>query len=208
MASPTFESTAGRERVVAAAIEVFGTYGFRKATIQEIVTAARVSKPLFYRNFKNKEDVFEVVVDRVFTKWREAMVERLAYTEGGSQEALRVLFVAALEYGRNQPLLQRMLTRDSQLLLSTHGDAWGRALAALRELIGSVLRAGVESGEIRTDLPLEHMADLLSEVHLSFANRQILTGDPVSADAAEALATCMVEGVLPRLARSGATERL
>ena len=65
-----------RDRIIAAAIEVFGSFGFAKATIQEIAAAAHVSKPLFYRHFDNKQHVFEVVVDRVFTDWRESLMGR------------------------------------------------------------------------------------------------------------------------------------
>ena len=136
--------------------------------------------------------------DAAYTITRSLLPHGYADTGGSSRDALHVLFVASLDYGRNRPLLRRMLSGDSQLHLSTQGDAWGRALAALRDLVQGLLRSGVERGEIRADLPVEHMADLLTEVHLSFANRQILTGNPVGVDAAEALATCMIEGVLPR----------
>ena len=44
---------------------VFGTYGFSKSTVQEIAATALVSKPLFYRQFKNKQDVFEAVIEQV-----------------------------------------------------------------------------------------------------------------------------------------------
>ena len=53
------------------------------------VMAAHVSKPLFYRHFKNKQDVFEVVIERVFTDWHEAMTLEVAREGGTTSEALR-----------------------------------------------------------------------------------------------------------------------
>ena len=185
-----------RDRIVAAAIDVFGAFGFAKATIQEIAAAAHVSKPLFYRHFRNKQDVFEAVVERVFTDWREALEERVAACSGDTCEALRELFVGMLEYGRARPFLNRLLTRDSQLLLSTQSEVWDRACRALQDLVERLLRAGVERGEVRADVPVEHMADLLTELQFAYANRQILTGAAIAPEIVDALAASMLGGVL------------
>jgi len=187
-----------RERIVAAGIQVFGRFGFAKATVQEIAAAAHVSKPLFYRQFKNKQHVFEVVVERVFSEWHEAMIDRVARTEGGTAEVLSALFVGTLEYGREHPLLKRLLTRDSQLLLSTQSDMWDRACSALRGLIEQILREGREAGEVRSEIPIEHMADLLTEINFTYTNRQLHSGVAVGDELAESIAGCMLGGVLAR----------
>lgn len=184
-----------RERILAAAIQVFGTYGFTKSTVQEIAAAAHVSKPLFYRHFKNKQDVFEVVIERVFDDWHEAMAEQVARTDGTTAEALRVLFVGALEYAQARPLLNHLLARDSQLLLSTQSDVWDRACGAMRSLIEQILRRGSEAGEVRTDVPVEHMADLLTEINFVYTNRQLHTGLAIGSALAEDVARCMVGAV-------------
>jgi AcrR family transcriptional regulator len=197
-ASEEPRESAPRDRIVAAAIEVFGTYGFSKSTVQEIAAAAHVSKPLFYRHFTNKQDVFEVVIDRVFTDWHEAMTLQVARTAGTTAESLRVLFVGALEYAQARPLLNRLLTRDSQLLLSTRSDVWDRACRALEGLIEQILRRGIEAGEVRSDIPVEHMADLLTEINFVYTNRQLHTGRPVKAELLEDVARCMSAAVMLR----------
>ena len=176
-----------RERIVAAAIQVFGNFGFTKSTIQEIAATAHVSKPLYYRHFRNKQAVFEAAVDRVFSEWRGALVKRLEESSGGTKVALRVLFLGMLDYGRAHPFLNRLLTRDAQLLLSTQGDAWDRACLELQRLIEEILTEGIETGEVRSDLPVEHMADLLTEIHFAYANRQLLRGAIVELDFAASL---------------------
>ena len=196
--------SAARARIVAAAIEVFGTYGFSKSTVQEIAAAAHVSKPLFYRHFKNKQDVFEVVIERVFTDWHEAMVDRVAREGGTTAEALRVLFVGAIEYAQARPLLNHLLTRDSQLLLATASDVWDRACGALKGLFEEILRRGVEAGEVRVDVPVEHMADLLMEINFVYTNRQLHTGMAIGRELAEDVARCMSAAVSARSgSRSG-----
>jgi AcrR family transcriptional regulator len=187
-----------RARILAAASDVFGEYGFTKATIQDIAARAHVSRPLFYRRFRNKQDVFEAVVDRVFTDWRETLVAGVEAAPGGIVDALARLFVDALAYGRRRPLLSRLLNRDAQLLLATQSDVWDRACDALRSLISELLRQGVAAGEIRSDQPIEVMADLLTEIHFAFANRQLHSGVGLEERQAWALADCMLGGVVAR----------
>jgi AcrR family transcriptional regulator len=179
-----------------AAANVFGSLGFTKATVQDIVAAAQVSKPLFYRHFKNKQHVFEVVVDRLLKEWNEALVEEVSRVGGGTAEALRVLQIASLEYGCARPLFHRLLTRDTQLLLATQSDVIDRASDALRGLIEGILQRGVESGEVRSDLGVEHMADFLTEIHLAYTDRVVVTGAPIPPGLAEAIPECMLGGVL------------
>ncbi|MCR9095114.1 MAG: TetR/AcrR family transcriptional regulator [bacterium] len=180
-----------RRRILAAAIQVFGTYGFSKSTVQEIAAAAHVSKPLFYRQFENKQDVFEAVIEQVFDDWHEAMTARVARISGSTSEALRALFIGVLEYAQARPLLNHLLARDSQLLLSTQSDVWDRACDALRDLITQILRRGVARGEVRSDVDVEHMSDLLTEINFVYVNRQLHTGmaigDALAADVSRCL---------------------
>lgn len=187
--------SAALPRILAAAIQVFGTYGFSKSTVQEIAAAAHVSKPLFYRQFKNKQDVFEAVIEQVFSEWHAAMTEEVARTGGTTEEALRALFVGMLEYGEARPLLNHLLTRDSQLLLSTQSGVWDRACGAMRDLIAQILRRGIEAGEVRGDVPVDHMADLLTEINFVYINRQLHTGMAIGDELAENVARCLVGAV-------------
>lgn len=188
-------NTADR-RLVAAAMEVFGRLGFSKTTVQDIVAAAQVSRPLFYRRFRNKEHVFEVVVDQLLTEWNETLVDEVSRASGGTAGALRVLHEVSLEYGRARPLFHRLLTRDTQLLLSTQSEVLDRGSAALRHLIGEILRRGASSGEVRADLQIEHMADLLTEIHVAYTDRVVITGAPLDPLLSEGILECMLRGVL------------
>lgn len=184
-----------RRRILAAAIQVFGTYGFGKSTVEDIAAAAGVSKPLFYRQFKNKHDVFEAVIEQVFGDWHEAMIDQVDRTTGSTAETLRALFVGVLQYAQARPLLNHLLARDSQLLLSTQSGVWTRACAALRDLIEQILRRGIEASEVRTDIPVEQMADLLMEISFVYTNRQLHTGLAIERERAENLAECLFGAV-------------
>lgn len=183
------------ERILASATEAFGTYGFVKTTIQEIAVAAHVSKPLFYRHFRNKEHVFEHVVERVLIDWREAIAGSVSRSKGGTESELRVLFLDSLKYGRTHSLIGRLLTRDSQFLITAQSDVSNRACAELQSLIERILARGVDAGTVRADLPVAHMADLLMEVHFSYANRQIMNEAAIPRNLAQSIVESMWSAV-------------
>ena len=186
----------GRHRILAAATEVFGEVGFYKATIQDIVAQAGVSRPLFYRRFTDKTHVFEVVVDRLITEWNETLVDEVSRSSGGAAGALRVLHEASLEYGLARPLFHLILTRDTQLLLTTAGDVIERGSRALRRLIEEILSRGVEAGEVRVDVAIEHIADLLTQIHLAYSDRVVIEDAPLDPALSEGILACVLTGVL------------
>jgi AcrR family transcriptional regulator len=199
---------AAQRRLVAAAMEVFGRLGFGKTTVQDIVAAAQVSRPLFYRRFRNKEHVFEVVVDQLLSEWNETLIDEVSRASGGTAGALRVLHEVSLEYGRARPLFHRLLTRDTQLLLSTQSEVLERGSAALRHLIREILRRGARSGEVRADVQIDHMADLLTEIHVAYTDRVVITGAPLDPALSEGILACMLRGVLCQCERPAAGKPL
>jgi len=53
-----------RESIVKAASKVFGKYGFKKATMDDIGQAIKKGKTAVYYYFPSKEDIFKAVIER------------------------------------------------------------------------------------------------------------------------------------------------
>ena len=63
MASSLSTTDRGRqERILAAALEVFGRYGFRRASMDEIARSADISRQGLYLHFANKETLFRAAI--------------------------------------------------------------------------------------------------------------------------------------------------
>ena len=186
----------GTERIISAAIEVFGHHGFPKTTVEDVITLAGVSRPLFYRRFKSKEHLFEVVVDRLIMGWNATLVEEVERKGGGTAASLRVLHEVSLEYGRARPLFHRVLTRDTQLLLGNESGVLERGNRALRSLFSQIRARGRELGDVREDLEVSHMADFLTEVHIAYTDRIVITGAPLEDSLSETVLGCMLGAVL------------
>jgi AcrR family transcriptional regulator len=53
-----------RERLLAAAVEQFGRSGYSPVSVEDIATAAGVSRMTFYRHFRSKADIATALFDR------------------------------------------------------------------------------------------------------------------------------------------------
>src|SRR5262245_7158124 len=54
----------GRERLVAAAVELFYRQGFGAVGIDQVIAAAGVTKTTFYKHFESKDDLMVAAVQR------------------------------------------------------------------------------------------------------------------------------------------------
>src|SRR5438067_12312674 len=54
----------GRERLVAAAIELFYRHGFGAVGIDQVIATAGVTKTTFYKHFESKDDLMVAAVQR------------------------------------------------------------------------------------------------------------------------------------------------
>ena len=57
------------ERILDAAQEVFATYGYQGATIDEVANRAGISKPNLHYYFKRKRDLYLAVLRRTLEIW-------------------------------------------------------------------------------------------------------------------------------------------
>ncbi len=53
-----------RERIIEAAKELIGKFGFKKTTMEDIARASRMAKATIYHYFKSKEEIFKEIIDK------------------------------------------------------------------------------------------------------------------------------------------------
>jgi len=137
-----------RDRVLAAAIEVFAKRGYQGTTVDHVVSAARIGVGSFYSIFDGKEDCFLAAYDRIVTAGRERIAA--AQPPGGAWSdhvaaGLRTL----LELIAADPLAARVALVEAQAA----GDA---ALARHERNLDDVadfLRLGRAASAIAEELP-------------------------------------------------------
>ena len=112
-----------RERILAAAEELFLRNGLRGTSMEAIAKAAGVAKPTLYAYFHDKDLVFATLAERVLGSWREMVTRELAGPGAAPERIARALTAkhkayfrlvrtsshAADFYGENSPLLAEQI---------------------------------------------------------------------------------------------------
>jgi AcrR family transcriptional regulator len=96
MQRKSVDRDAARRRVILdAARECILKFGYAKSSLEDIAKQAAISRPLIYRKFKSKEEIFGAVLEDIFeTQYRAA---ELALAKPGSKrEKLMSLYEALL----------------------------------------------------------------------------------------------------------------
>ena len=186
-----------RNAILEAAERIFGERGFSKTTLEDIAGAAEVSRPLVYRYFGDKQELFRVVVDRVLKEWNEVLVAEAARTTPGTAHTLRLVLIACLDFAQSRTVLRGLLVRDARLVRSLVGEVLDEGRTLLPRLLHQILEDGVRRGDVRSDLDPEDMAHVVSEVFVSYT-LLVLAGESaqVSRRRVDAVIETLLHGVI------------
>jgi TetR/AcrR family transcriptional regulator, transcriptional repressor of aconitase len=96
MQKKSFDRDAARRRVILdAARDCILKFGYAKSSLEDIAKQAAVSRPLIYRKFKSKEEIFGAVLEDLFeTQYRAA--EQALAKPGSRREKLMSIYEALL----------------------------------------------------------------------------------------------------------------
>jgi AcrR family transcriptional regulator len=146
-----------RERLLAAARELFAARGYAAVGTEEIVRAAGVTRGALYHQFRDKEALFEAVVEAVEAETTAAIAAR-AVDAPDALYALRAGGRAFLAICAD-PHVERILMLDAPAVLGS--ERWREIRNAHGlGLVTGVLQAGMDAGAIARG-PVTALAHLL-----------------------------------------------
>lgn len=151
-----------RQEILRVARQVFGELGYERTTFQEIATRAGLTRPAVNHYFRDKAALFHALFDSVRETAVGAGVAQ-AVTQETLPGRLSVFLEAAVQIDSRDRSFARFMAasvldgyRHDVLLGSTreHVDQ-------VREFVRQTLRAAVESGEVRDDIDVPAVAEML-----------------------------------------------
>ncbi len=92
-----------RDRIINAAIEEFASVPYEKASTNNIVKNAGISKGLLFHYFSSKKELFEALIRFVMHTLRNAIVEKINWEERDLFERLKQATIVKLEVSRVYP---------------------------------------------------------------------------------------------------------
>lgn len=82
-----------KQQIIEAAALTFSRFGFKKTTMDDISYAAGKGKSSLYYYFKNKDEVFEAVVDMEAEHLKSEIYETLKNTESAVEKLRKYIFI-------------------------------------------------------------------------------------------------------------------
>lgn len=84
-----------QEAILTAAFEVFSKYGYRRTSMEDIGTAAGMSRAALYLHYRNKEDIFRSLVAMYYAQTQQACAATLAIAETPAKGVMRTFMAQA-----------------------------------------------------------------------------------------------------------------
>jgi TetR/AcrR family transcriptional regulator len=102
--------TLNNEIILAAALEVFSTYGFRGSTVDQIAQRADMSKPNLLYYFRRKEDIYVAVLEKILADWLVPL--KGLDPKGEPLDEIARYIRAKLELSRSNPKASRLFANE------------------------------------------------------------------------------------------------
>jgi len=190
------------EKILAAALEVFASEGFRGATIDRIAEAAGMSKPNLLYYFRGKDEIYRVVLDRLLDTWLAPL--RAIDAGGDPMREIAGYINRKLEMARDYPRESRLFAGEIMRGAPILEDVLAGPLKALVDEKCKVIRGWIAAGKIAAHDPrhllfaiwatTQHYADFDMQI-------QAVLGEDSEArfnDAARFLEYLFLDGLRPR----------
>ncbi|MBO9312719.1 MAG: TetR/AcrR family transcriptional regulator [Chloroflexus sp.] len=185
-----------RNRIIDEAARLIVTYGYDGIAMREIAEAAGLSKAGLYHHFRDKEDLLVAVLNN----WADEMAElvRNAERQPDTRSRLTALIRGLFAQAPTQRALLRLSNQDLPRLSNTARANIEHCYAkGLIVPISSIIRNGVERGELRPVDPHTATWLLLGMLYPFFHTEQAEPGEH-SAAVADLIITTFFDGLAQR----------
>jgi TetR/AcrR family transcriptional regulator len=137
---------ANEEKILDAGLEVFSTYGFRGATVDQIAAVAAMTKPNLLYYFRRKDDIYLAVLQRTLEMWLQPLEALDA--EGDPATEIVAYIDRKLELSRDNPKASRLFAIEIMQGAPVLGEVLSGRLKKLVDAKATVIRAWVAGGRL------------------------------------------------------------
>lgn len=147
------------DRILTAAYGCFDRYGVAKTTIDDIASAARVSRPTVYKYFANKDDILDRISVLESTKVTAEVRKRIVRRSTTADTLTEVVLLVVRVAGENA-YVRRLVEMSS---IGSHAMSPDTAVhKAYQDLWGGFLNRALDAGEFAADLSLDDITSWLT----------------------------------------------
>ena len=177
--------------ILMATIKLLADHGLAGLTMEAVAAEAGVGKTTIYRRWSTKNDV---VIDALAMLRPDVELPDTGSLRGDLREMTRIQVERLGD--TNVPRLIPRIIAESVDEPELHRLIKERAVEPIRDILRTFLRRAIERGEVRDDLDLEAMADM---IHAMPVYQVLMTGGDLRAlePMADRYLPMMLEGLAP-----------
>jgi AcrR family transcriptional regulator len=167
MTPPRGDAAARRAEILDAALRVFGQYGYRRTSVDDIAREAGIAKGTVYLSFASKEEVFQALAQRL-SQQMLAGAEAASRRPGTTADKLAAMHAAW--FGTYAETITRS-PHAAELLDAKHrlsADLVADGTSRYRQLVRDVLAEAGATGELDLE-PVGLTADTAAELVIAAA---------------------------------------
>ncbi len=163
-----------RQRLIAAAIELFSTQGVTETTTKQIAEAASVNEVTLFRQFGNKHGLLLAVIEEseVFSQLGQNLVGDLPPASNLPQ-MLRDYAHTCLQALEQTPAVVRSLVGESGQYSIENRQALGRSFDRANRRVAKYLKTAIGESAADLHLPVEQLASLLNTLLFGYATIEL-----------------------------------
>ncbi len=176
-----------RAAILKAAVSEFADHGIAGARTDAIAQAAHVNKALLYYYFKDKETLYEAVLEHVFSGLRERVVPVLERDLPPREKMLQYLG-AYFDYIAENPCFPRVVQAEWMRSPGKHNarmqEVARRHFRPIYQQVLEVLQQGTDTGQFRAVNPMDFLPSMVAIVVFYFSAapviKTLMAVDPLS----------------------------
>jgi AcrR family transcriptional regulator len=176
-----------RQRIVSIAVDLFRQQGFEATTMEQIAAAVDIAKGTLYHYFPVKEAILSAYIRRSFQEKNPQRIQHLQTLPDTHARMTFMLLELISGVQAQRVIFEKFFTYQLTQILSLNKPEVGRS--GIEQLETEIIRMGQKDGEIREDIPLGMLEDLVDFIFIEVAKQFYLS--PQAFDAELVIRRCV-----------------
>jgi len=170
-----------KEQIYKAALSVFGKYGYRKATLEDIASEFHMTQSGLYRYFQNKRDLYEKAVAYGLVQWQRKSASAIEDESDPLLQLQNYALTGAKYLGEDSDLRNVLINDPSIFPLNTREDHFAPINSASMSILRDILKRGIKKKRFRS-IDLDYATSFLYSVYVMFIIKSYVKPDIGSSD--------------------------
>jgi AcrR family transcriptional regulator len=140
------------KKIVTVAVELFNQHGFESVTMEQIAAVADIAKGTLYNYFPSKESIINTYLQRTFQERNDDRITLLRQLPDTRARLTQVFSFLVEGIQRQKQIFEIFLVYRMKQVISLQPAEEGQQ-SGLTLLIREIISMGIQSKELRSDLP-------------------------------------------------------